>query len=177
MRLGRFFPAPDQMLLVCGTVVAMIYTWTALTVTLDVTLRWRFLLDLIGIAIAYAYSFVAALVEAALVTGSIVLLSAILPRKVLREDFEVRGSLIAISLMGTLMALTLQPPAAGPTRKYLDWATWSLALGVVSVGVAAGVPAFRRFTLAVVERVSILLYLYGPLTALSLAWVLARNVG
>ena len=176
MKIWRLLPRADQMALVGGTVTAVLFTWTALAVTQDVASRWRLLLDLPGLAAAYAYSFLAATFETLLVTGFLIVISTILPRKILRDDFGVRGSLVAASLLVPLIGLTLQPPDWGTTRAYAEWLTWSLGLSVSSVLLGVLVPGFRRLTSALVERLSVLIYVYAPVALVSIAYVVARNV-
>lgn len=118
-----------------------------------------------------------AFLESVLVTGALVLLSAILPSNWLRDGFVYKG-LIAI-VMGTIAAILLQRTLQGqlpalPIRTLL-WFT-PLVWTVVFIILAQSKPRVQSVLLDIAERISIMLFIYFPIGILSLVVVAFRNL-
>ena len=118
-----------------------------------------------------------AFLESLLVTGALVLLSAILPSKWLRDGFVFKG-LIIIG-MATIAAIILQRTLQGelPSTPILTlvWFT-PLIWTIVFIILAQRKPRVRRILLDIAERISIMLFLYVPIGVISLLVVTIRNL-
>jgi hypothetical protein len=113
-----------------------------------------------------------AFLESLLVTGALVLLSAILPSNWMRDGFVYKG-LIAI-LMATIAAIILQRTLQGqlPALPILTliWFT-PLVWAAVFIILAQSKPRVQSVLLDIADRISIMLFIYVPLGILSLVVV------
>jgi len=170
---GRTF-SRRELFLVFAAVVLPIYSWAILQY-LGKMIGWIYYLtiwDLLSL-LAYVLSF--AFLESALVTAGFLALAIVLPRALFRQK------LVPLT-MAMMLALTLGAVIyhyfEGQLRGFL-LAPVLLLCGVVIVILYLGVqrkPAVARRFHELAERASILLYLYIPLSALSVAVVILRNI-
>ena len=113
-----------------------------------------------------------AFLESLLVTGALVLLSAILPSNWMTDGFVYKG-LIAI-LMSTIAAIILQRTLQGqlPALPILTliWFT-PLVWAAVFIILAQSKPRVQSVLLDIADRISIMLFIYVPLGILSLVVV------
>jgi len=118
-----------------------------------------------------------AFLESLLVTGVLVLLSAILPSNWLRDGFTYKG-LIAI-LMATIASIILQRTLQGefPTLLILTL-IWFIPLlwTVVFIILVQRKPPLQRILVEAAERISIMLFIYLPIGVISLVVVTLRNL-
>lgn len=118
-----------------------------------------------------------AFLESLLVVGVLVVLSAILPSKWLRDGFAFKGFIVIV--MATIAAIILQRTLQGeyPALPVLTliWFT-PLVWAVVFTILAQRRPRFQSILLDIAERISIMLFLYIPISLISLIVVTIRNL-
>ena len=116
-----------------------------------------------------------AFLESMLITGMLVLLSAILPSNWLRSGFAFKAFIVII--MGTASALLLQRTMQGTMPAFpvltLIWFT-PLVWTVLFIILAQRKPRVQGILLEIAERISIMLFLYVPIALISL---IAMTVG
>jgi hypothetical protein len=111
-----------------------------------------------------AYMMAAALVESALVTTFMVLVGFAIPKKFFTDDFARNGFLIA--LVGAIAMLKLEDALLVDTRSMPAWSiyfTWAIVTVGSLIGLLALAHRIRPFQAAIgflVERISLLGYLY-----------------
>ena len=117
-----------------------------------------------------------AFLESLLVTGVLTFLSAILPSKWLRDGFIYKGSIVVG--MATIASIILQRMLQGELPSLpvlmLIWFT-PLVWTVVFIILAHRQPRVQHVLLDIAERISIMLFLYVPIGAISLLVVTIRN--
>jgi len=118
-----------------------------------------------------------AFLESLLITGILVLLSAILPLNWLRNGFAFKGFIVIV--MATISALLLQRTMQGtlPTLPILTliWFTpfvWT----IIFIILAQRKPGVQSVLLDIAERISIMLFVYGPVGLISLLVVTLGNL-
>lgn len=174
---SRRLPDWRQILPVMGVIAFPIYTWGILGYL------WRIpslllnlsLADTFGVG-AYLLSF--ALLETLAVTLILLALSFVLPQPWLRDQFIPMGT--AIALMLAIWALTLQW-----SMKYRAWtlvllALWNLAFVLLCIFVFRLVhrrPKMKYHLASLADRLVVLMYLYLPLSLVSLVVVAIRLAG
>ena len=118
-----------------------------------------------------------AFLESLLVTGLLVVISAILPSQWLREGFAFKGFIVIV--MASIAAIVLQRTLHGelPTLPILTliWFT-PLVWAVVFIILAQRRPRVQSILLDIAERISIMLFLYVPIGVISLLVVTIRNL-
>jgi hypothetical protein len=129
------------------------------------------------IAVIFAYMMAFAFLESLLVTAGLGLVGALLPSKWLKEGFAYK-SLIAV-LVGAGAAILLQKNLRYdfPSIKMLIlYSVVPLILIVVLIVLSWFWSPLQRILLDVLDRLSIMLYIYVPLGLLSLVVVVFRNL-
>ena len=118
-----------------------------------------------------------AFLESLLITGILVLLSAILPPNWLRNGFAFKGFIVIV--MATASAILLQRTMQGslPALPVLTliWFT-PLVWTIIFIILAQRKPRVQRILLEVAERISIMLFLYVPVGLISLLVVTLGNL-
>jgi len=139
---------------------------------------WLFYLncwDVIGI---FAYTQTFALLESGIVLFVLILIGAILPARFFRDRFVAQGSMMVFLTSGWAIA------AHYSAKVFNLWALktlflWSV-LYLASIGVSyALLYRYKRLEEAMnsfVERLTVLLYVYAPVTFLSIIIVIFRNI-
>ena len=118
-----------------------------------------------------------AFLESLMVAGFLVLLSAILPSRWLKDGFAFKGFILIG--MATIAAIILQRTLQGelPSSPILTliWFT-PLVWAVVFIILAERKQRVQTVLLDIAERISIMLFLYGPIGVISLLVVTIRNL-
>ena len=139
---------------------------------------WLPFLNLWDIASIFAYTQAFALLESALVLFLLIVLCVVLPARFFRDKFAAQGSMVV--LMAALWTAVFLSVSAEirfwSLGEFLFWFALSLA--------AIGAPCIlihrsRRIERAIrafAGRLVVLLYVYVPLSCLSLIIVIVRNV-
>ena len=117
-----------------------------------------------------------AFLESLLITGILVLLSAILPSNWLRNGFAFKAFIVIV--MATASAILLQRTMQGtmPALPVLTliWFT-PLVWAVIFIILAQRKPRVQSILLEIAERISIMLFIYVPIGLISLIAVTVGN--
>jgi hypothetical protein len=175
--LRRRLPSRQQLLPVLAACAVPVYSWSIVAFFHKLP-SWLLQLSLWDLVGAFAYTQVFALFEAALVLASVVGLCLIVPRRLLRDKFVAQGGTLVLLSSGWAVAVQLR------ANQLRSWGLRKFAvlalLYLLSIGVSyALIRRFGRLETAIgslVDRLTVLLFLYGPLTAASLIVVFLRNV-
>lgn len=166
-----------EILLVLAAGAFPIYSW-AIVLFFERLTGWLYYLNIWEILSIFAYTQLFAFVESLAVVTGIVLLALVLPSRLFRETFVPTGT--AIVLLTALWAMVAQFNDSTlrelPMRMLAVWFMLYLATIVVAWFLLYRSPRLRRAVQTLAERMSVLLYLYIPLSALSLLVILWRNL-
>ncbi|MFW6042503.1 MAG: hypothetical protein ACOC9C_02350 [Chloroflexota bacterium] len=166
-----------EMWLLLAVAALPIYSWS-IFFFLERFTGWLYYLTVWEIAGIFAYTQAFALVESLLVVAGVVLVALVLPRRLLRADLVPMGT--AIILLSALWAIVAQ--YNDHILRELSLPMLLLWVGIYALSIVAAWFLLYRSRRAkqlmtrVAERVSILLYLYLPLSLLCLVIVLLRNL-
>lgn len=169
-------PTRREAFLVFTVMFVVIYSWSVISF-FNYLPGWMLYLDGWTIAGVFAYSQVFTLFESLLALGLLVLVAALLPRRLFRERFVAQG--VAAFLLAAACAAALHFTGTIPL-----WPSKRLIFGAAAylLGVAAAGLALHKFTRikalieSLVDRLVVLVYLYLPLVAVSAVIILVRNV-
>jgi len=159
----------------------MFSAWT-ITAFLWKLSAWLLILNIGEIFTIFSYSMVANLVESLIVLLLLLLVCALLPGSILRDDFVVGGTILATGLIGSLMAFVKLQMQFGieSGNKLLIGPLGVLLLTAILLWIP---PKFRlvRFLHSAVrwisDRMLVFLYILVPLFVALLAYVIFRNFG
>lgn len=176
MNLTGRFPKREHILHVYALVVTLLYSWTIFTSLEDFTTNWGLFLGLTDILGITAYILAGAFLESLLLLAVLLLIAFILPKKIFAEKFVLLGSILAITLIGSLIYLYTQTLTYGILDHTADWAKAFLGGSAVLVMAGEAVPFFRKTIELLAERCIAFLYFYIPVSILSILFILARNL-
>lgn len=173
-------PKPQAILQVYAVITVMLSGWT-INAFLWKLSAWLLILNIKEILTIFSYSMAVNLLESLIVLLLILTACALLPSRILREDFVVRGTILAVGLIGSLMAFV---------RFHMQFGIQSgvkLLIGPFAVSLLATIflclpPRFRfvRFLhsaiLWISDRLIVFLYILGPLYVLLFTYVIFRNI-
>jgi len=170
-------PNSQAILQVYAVIAVMLSGWT-ITAFLRKLPSWLLTLNMGEILTVFSYSMVTNLVESLIVLLLILTVCLILPSHILRDDFAVRGTLLSLGLLGSLMALM---------RIYMQFgmgnAVW-LWIGPLAVLLltallfvfSSKIGFLHSAVLWVSDRLVVFLFILLPLFVLPLVYVIFRNI-
>lgn len=174
-------PELRDILQVYAVIAVMFSGWTILAFLWKLP-AWLLLLNLGEILTIFAYAMTANLLETLAVLFTLLLLCFFLPSRFLREDFAVRGSILAIGLIGSLMAFVGVHLQTGIKNGPLLFAGPLLAI-FLTMGVLWLVSSSRHGSplrsgvLWISDRLTVFLVILLPLFVVLSAYVFYRNLG
>jgi hypothetical protein len=180
MEMLQRFPKSQDILQVYAVIAVMLSGWT-ITAFLWKLSAWLLLLNLGEIFTIFSYSMVANLLESLIVLLLLLTASVLLPPRILRDDFAVRGGILSIGLIGALIAFVGLHMQFGIESgiKLLIGPLAVLLLTVILLGSPPKFPVVRFFHSAVLwisDRMIVFLYILMPLFIVLLAYVIFRNI-
>ncbi len=178
MSLRTRLPQFRQVIAVFAVTAFLVYGWTLYRM-LQKLPSWLLYLDLRRILSNFSYALVLNFLECLLVTGLIIALGIILPRKFFADIFVSSGSLLSILGLGYLMYLALR---VGQSKANIfPWETFMFVplVGLIILALAFLLPRVlivRRILDDFSDRSIILLYLIIPLTVVGAGIILVNNL-
>lgn len=169
----RLPPFPD-VLQVYAVIAVLLSGWT-ITAFLWRLSAWMLLLSLGEISVIFSYAMAANFLESLLILLVLLAVSIVLPPHFLRDDFAVRGSILAMGLVITLMTFVGSHMVFGVQGGLGLYIAPLLATGatVVFLAIAA---RWRTAVLALSDRLTVFLFILLPLFVMSSVYVLFRNL-
>lgn len=173
----RRFPQRDEIAVATSVSALPIFIWSMLA-TLEAVPAWILKMsawDLAGV-LAYAQAF--ALLEGGLLALALLLAAAVIPAPILRQRFALKGSVLGLLSIGWWIGLE----TIG--KQVLDGRTTSIATVTAAYLLALALCytfVYRRQRLAnmlrsIIDRLSVLGFVYIALGSLGLAIILLRNL-
>ncbi|HEX5942410.1 MAG TPA: hypothetical protein VFY66_09035 [Anaerolineales bacterium] len=171
---------PDfQSILQVYAVIAVMFAGWTLTAFLWKLSAWLMVLNLWEIITLFSYAMAANFLESLLILLLLLLVSALLPARFLLDDFVVRGTVLSIGLIGSLMAFV------GSHRQFgfggglllLIMPLAVLALMIFLLHRSPQYPRMRSAAMWLSDRVVVFLFILIPLFTVASVYVIFRNVG
>lgn len=169
-------PSKENTLQLFGVIVTLFYSYTILSSLMDFSKNWVLYLnigDLVGI---FAYILAGTFLECLLLLGVLVLIAFILPSKLLADKFTIYGTVLVISLTGSLIYLYSQASAYDILAKSYLWFRAFASGSVILLVLTELFPFIRRTISFLSERFVVFLYIYIPLSIISIFIVILRNL-
>ena len=164
---------------VYATAVFLVYGWTLLASFWKAP-SWMFFLKISEILSVYAYSFTIDFVETVILLMTMLLIGFVLPRCWWNDQFTSKGVVWISVLLGSVMLRLYinRSPEFWEDFVYNQWAWWGYTalLGIVLSIFFSRVDLLRRGLEILTDRLVVFLYIYMPLTALSIIIVFVRII-
>ena len=176
----RRFPDRQSILGVYAVIVILVYSWTLFTSFYKLP-SWMFYMTIGQILSVYAYSFSLDLVESILALAGVLFLEFTLFLALKNKDeFQSRSILvILVVLVSAMLRLALfqtyEDIDAFLSGELMWWAI-TLPLGMLIAAFAPKIIWVRKILGSIAERTTVFLYIYLPLSFISLLVVIVRNI-
>jgi len=180
IRILERLPNRQAILQVYAVIAVMFSAWT-ITAFLWKLSAWLLILNVGEIFTVFSYSMVANLLESLTVLLLLLIVCALLPASLLRDDFVVRGTIVATGLVGSLMAFVKSHMQFG-IESGMKLLIGPLVVLLLTAILLAFPPKFRlvRFLHSAIhwisDRMLVFLYILVPLFVIVLAYVIFRNI-
>jgi hypothetical protein len=172
-------PERRSVISVYAVAVFLVYGWTLMASFWKVP-SWMFFLKIGEILSVYAYSFAIDFWESILLLFIMLAIGFLLPKRWWNDQFTAKGVIWISVLMGSVMLrlYTNRAPEFWEDFVYnqLDWWGNTVLLGIVLSIIFSHVDWLRRGLESLADRLIVFLYIYMPLTAISIIVVLVRNL-
>jgi hypothetical protein len=162
---------------VYAVIAVMFSVWT-ITAFLWKLSAWLLLLNLGEIFTIFSYAMLANFIESLMVLLFLLAICALLPSHVLRDDFTVRGTILAMGIIGSLMAFAGLHMQLGMELGNLAWVG-----PIVVIALTALLWSFsskKRFVSTSIvwlsDRLTVFLLILVPLFVILSAYVIFRNI-
>jgi hypothetical protein len=174
------FPNRQAVLQVYAVIAFPISAWT-ITSFLWKLSAWLLILNLGEIFTIFSYAMVVNLLESLTVLMVLLVVCALLPAPVLRDDFIVRGSILALGIIGSLMVFLrvhrefgLESGLKLLIGPIVVWLLTAILLGFLP---RLPMPLFLRSAIFwVSDRMMVFLYVLIPLYVALFGYILFRSI-
>jgi hypothetical protein len=180
-KMLKRLPYINEIISVYAVITFMVYGWTLVAFSGKIP-AWSHFLTLGQILTIYSYSLLTDFVESLIFLALLLLLCMILPPRFMLDVFLVRGTIIAISLLSTLMFnLVFYTNASttliGNLPAWFFIAICGLIFMVSLELLSKKIPVVRSILVSLSDWLMIFLYLYMGLSFLALVMVAVGNLG
>jgi hypothetical protein len=170
-------PAIDAIPPVLAVISFLVYGWT-LVVFLWQVPSWILFLTPGEILVVLAYSMTSSLLESLAVAGILLFVCMLLPSRWLRDVFVTRGTLAVVFGLGSIMLYMYRFSLVG--YSYIDhlvpWSLAGLGLTLLLTFISPRIRPIVRAAAWISDRMIVFLFLFIPISLVSLLVVLYRNL-
>lgn len=177
--LALHWPDKHSILDVYAVIVFLVYSWTLYASFWKVP-SWIYFLNVREILSIYAYSFVFDLIDSMLLLAACLSIAFLFPFGTWREKFRTRSITFLIVFLGSIilrLEIYRQPEYGLEfvlTQK--SWWLITFALLIFLVWLAPKLVWWNKLLDAFSDRCRVFLYIYAPLSILSVFVVILRNI-
>ena len=170
-------PKPQAIVQVYAVIAFMFSAWTIVAFAWKIS-TWLLTLNIGEIFTIFSYAMLTNLLESLVVLLLLLVGSALLPPRFLRDDFIVRGTILSIGLIGALMVYLGFNRALGQENvaALLAGPMALLSLMIFFLGFSSKFGWLRSSTTWISDRLIVFLFILLPLFVILSAYVIARNI-
>jgi hypothetical protein len=174
--ISHRLPKFREILPVYAVAAFMVYGWTLITYFRYLH-YWQEFLNVGEIFAIFSYAMLLDLMESLLILLSLLLVCAILPPKILKDAFIVRGTLVVICLLGSILFFLSN---FSDLNSYMiiaiPWGGATIASVILAAFLAARFRFIASAAIWLSDSMIIFLYIFLPLTLISFFVALIRNL-
>lgn len=175
------FPKLQQIIPVYALGATLLYSWTLFKATKDFSANWSLFLNVGDILGLLSYMLVGNFLESLLVICVLLLLSFLLPQNILANKFNIRGSILIMTFLCSIMVFYIRSDIQLVPNMGVGNINWWIVMFAISALILLGVgewfQKFGKLVESLSDRCIIFLYFYLPLTFLSMVAIIFRNLG
>lgn len=175
--MRKRLPEPRAILQVYAVIAVLFAAWTIPAFLWKLS-AWLLVLNLSEIFTLFAYAMTANFLESLAVLLILLAAAALLPGLSLRADFAVRGTILAIGMIGALMAFVESHMEWGMTAgsRLLIAPVLVLLVTAVLLAFSTRLQPVRSVALWLSDRVLVFLFILLPLFSSLSVYVIFRNI-
>lgn len=178
MNIRKRLPGAFQIAQVLAVIMLMVYGWTLYWYLWKVP-SWMYYLTLGELAGIYAYAASVNLLESLLALAGLLLLAFFLPRAWLSDSFAARGTAFLLPLLAYIMVLSNSFETVSEKNypsTLIHWSPLALGFALLLAYLAGKWTPLRRALEKFSARAVIFLYVFLPISVISLTYVLITNL-
>jgi hypothetical protein len=170
-------PKPQAVLQVYAVIAVLFSAWTIVAFLWKLN-DWLMILNLGEIFTIFSYSMMTNLLESLMLLLILLAICALLPPYLLRDDFIVRGTILSVGLIGSLMAYLGLYMRFGMERAIplFIGPIVIIVLTAFLLGFSSKFRWLRSATAWLSDRLLIFLFILVPLYVIFSAYVIVRNI-
>jgi hypothetical protein len=170
-------PVSNAIIPVLAVISFLVYGWT-LVVFLWKIPSWIQFLTFGEILVIFAYSMTSTLLESLTALGILLLACLILPKSWMRDVFITRGSIAALFGLGSIMLYMYRFSVIGYSyfASLVSWSWVALALTFLAAFSASRLRVIVRAIAWLSDQLIVFLFLFVPISLISLLVVMYRNL-
>jgi hypothetical protein len=170
-------PEFHAILQVYAVIAVLLSTWTIVAFLWKLS-AWLLILNLGEIFTVFSYAMLINLVESLMVLFILLVLSALLPPRSLRDQFVVRGTILALGFVGSLMAFVRFHMQFGieSGARLLFGPIAVILLTALLLGFSSKIRFIASVTAWISDRLTVFLFILVPLFILLSAYIIFRNI-
>lgn len=138
--------------------------------------NWSLYFNITDILGSFSYVMAGAFLESLLLILFLLVIVFILPRKLFLDKFVFRGTALVISLLATLMYYYTQTPM-GDALENMDKLGVFFLLVFVPIVLGELIQVVDRFVKFIADSCIVFLYIYLPISFISILTIIFRNLG
>jgi hypothetical protein len=169
-------PKKEEIISVYGVIITILYSWAIFSSLMDLSRNWSLYFNVSDIFSLFAYIIFAAFVESLIFIAIPVFIYFIMPQPLVNGNFILYGTIITATLSGVLINLQLNIM----TFNFLEYALTYVILPFIASTIVILFLSRKRIVREVLEklaeRCTVFLYVYLPLSLLSIIVVVVRNL-
>ena len=170
-------PKPQAMLQVYAVIAFMFSAWTIVAFSWKLR-TWLLTLNIGEIFTLFSYAMFTNLLESMIVLLLFLAVSALLPPHFLRDDFIVRGTILSVGLLGSLMVYLNLNRTYGleNTSTLLAGPIVVLLIMIFLLAFSSKFRWLRSAAIWISDRLIVFLFILLPLFVVLSIYVIARNI-
>ncbi len=177
MGMLQRLPKSQAILQVYAVIAVTISGWTII-VFLRKLPSWLLTLNVGEIFTVFSYAMVTNLVESLIVILLLLTICFLLPSRVLRDHFVVRGTILSAGFIGSLIAILelLKEFGIGSSFKILFGPLAVILLTTLLLVFSSKIRFVHAFILWISDRLIVFLFILLPLYVILFTYVIVRNI-
>jgi hypothetical protein len=174
--LMKRLPKREQIISVYAVGVTILYFWATLNAIKDLLSNWSLYLSVSEILGLFSYIMAGTFLESLLLIFVLLLISFILPQKIFAEKFVVRGSILTITFLSSIIYLYQLTLTFGILENINKWGIFFVSVTFILALLGELSQFFARIVESIADRCIVFLYIYLPISLISIIVIFARNV-
>ncbi len=176
MSLLNRFPKREQIISVYAVGVTILYFWAALNAIKDFISNWSLYLDVYEMLGLFSYIMAGTFLESLLLIFVLLFISFILPQKVFADKFTLRGTILTITFLCSIMYLYQLTLTFGILENIGKWSIFFASFTFMFMLLGELNQFVARIVELIADRCIVFLYIYPPISLISLIFIFVRNV-